>query len=441
MTSQPIEQYFPLVEHRLKPRPYPIEQAICNWLSRRMFADIQVSGLEPLLAQRRAEAAQGDQTVNIYIARHLGEFDWQEIQRCLTAHRIPAAVQAGDNLFIGPLDPLLRHLGGFKVFREEARLYAGSWLRNAFRKAGARLHARAGFKQLLALLGVRPQPAIVVDAALARDIYTAYMQHLINVEGRDILVFPEYTKTVDKKTKYGRSYSGHLLDFTPLLFRLFKDLNKKTGRRLQLVPVNVSYERIVEDQTFQRLEQIKANARTRRFTYLVDYFFNYTHWIYQRRTARVKLAFGAPVPLRKKMDFKLRLHEDLRKRVGALQAVFPTQVLGYAMREDRTLTATILYERVARLLAALERTEADISALDGLSPAQIVDQAYALFDQHPKRRIIRRTRADGTYRVLRPDVLSQYGNHIAHLFERWHDVEHLKKMLGFIWGENTPEQY
>ena len=48
-----------------------------------------------------------------------------------------SAIQAGDNLFIGPLDPLLRHHGAFKVFRDQARIYSDHWLANSiFRTPG-----------------------------------------------------------------------------------------------------------------------------------------------------------------------------------------------------------------------------------------------------------------------------------------------------------------
>jgi hypothetical protein len=424
-----IEAYFPLVEHRLKNRPYRREYAVCSRIARKLFAAVDVDGLEPLVDQRRTERAAGIRSVNIYIARHLSEFDWQEIQRVLGGVDMLAAVQAGDNLFVGPLDPLLRHLGAFKVFREEARIFASHWCAQGFWSAWEALRGRRLFDRLCSLLGVKRRRPLIIDSVLARDIYVAYMHHLICTEGRDILIFPEYSKDASKKVKYGRSYSGRLLEFTPLIFKLLRDINKKTDRIIRIVPVNVSYERVVEDQLFRALEQMKACRTRKRFAYLADYFFNYTHWIYQRAKGRVAIKFGEPVVLAKKTDFKLRLHDDMRKKVGALQTVFPTQVLGYAFGEARELSRAGLVERVDKTLRALRRVKVDLRYVDGLSAQDIIQSAYEHFDQHRKRRLLVRDARGQRYVVMRPDVITQYANHIRHVFEKWHDKEQLLKII------------
>ena len=307
-----INTYFKYIEHHLKNKPYRLSYAIANFISRRVFSSVEVIGLDALIQQRRTEAAQGTKTINIYIARHLSEFDWQEIQRVLAGANMMSTIQAGDNLFIGPLDPLLRHHGAFKVFRDEVRIFSAHWLANSIYKTLDVFWHDPLFKKLFPAIGLKQRQPVTIDATLAKDIYVAYMKQLIDVEARDILLFPEYLKLADKKIKYGRSYSGKLLEFTPLIFKLLRDINKKTERMLQIVPVNVSYERVVEDQSFKTLEKMKTNKITKRFVYLADYFFNYTHWLYQHQKNRVVIKFGEPEPLRKSMDFKIRLHDDLR---------------------------------------------------------------------------------------------------------------------------------
>ncbi len=427
-----IEDYFKYVCHHLKDKEYSFEAKFFDFVARRLFARTEIVGLDELVQQKRSEEAAGKKTITIYIARHLSEFDWQEIQRILAIDNIMACVQAGDNLFIGPMDPLLRHHGGFKVFRDEAKLFSDYWLTHSFYVLIDILWKQKPLRKIFNALGLKRKKPLVINANLARDIYTAYIKQLIEVEGRDILMFPEYTKTDDGKTKYGRSYSGKLLEFTPLLFRMLRDLNKKTDIKLQFVPVNVSYERVVEDQMFQKLEEMKSHRFKKRFTYLVDYFFNYTHWMYQRRKGMVAIKFGKPIALRKKMDFKVRLHEELRKKVGELQVVFPTQILGYAFHDDTTLTETELLSRVDKTMAALKSNHADVRFLEGLSSEEIVRRAYAIFNQNPKRRILTKDRTGDTYTVLRPEVLSQYDSHIAHLFETWHVKDQFKKIIDFF---------
>jgi len=267
------------------------------------------------------------------------------------------------------------------------------------------------------------------------------MKHLIDVEKRDILVFPEYMKDANKKVKYGRSYSGKLLEFTPLIFKLLRDINKKTDTKIQIVPVNVSYERVVEDQTFRKLEQLKSSRIKKRFTYAVDYFFNYTHWLYQRKRGPVVVKFGEPVPLRKKMDFKVRLHDDIRKKVGALQTIFPTQVVGYAFRDKRELKEQELVKRVEKTLRGLRDAGADLRYVEKLQPLQIIQSASEHFDLHQKRRVLVRHEAKKTYVVRRPDVLVQYENHIAHLFEKWHDKEQIMKIIDIFRDRTDREAF
>lgn len=423
------EKYFPLVNHRLKNRSYRREYAITSFISRRLFARVDVSGLDELARQRRDEEAQKTKTVNIYIARHLSEFDWQEIQRVLAGVDMMAAIQAGDNLFIGPLDPLLRHHGAFKVFRDRALVFSNNWIANSIYKYLDPLWKAPLAKKLLSLFGFARRRPLLIDSNLAKDIYTAYMKHLIDIEGRDILIFPEYLKMPDKSVKYGRSYSGRLLEFTPLIFKLLRDINKKTDRRLQIVPVNVSYERVVEDQSFKTLEKMKAGRLTRRYVYLADYFFNYTHWLYQPSRGRVYVKFGEPMPIKKTMDFKFRLHEDIRKKVGQLQAVFPTQIVGYAFADEKEIPVTELAKRVDKTVQALKKTGADMRCVETLSTEDIIMSAFDHFNLHPKRRFLVKNEAKQTYRVLRPDVMSQYRNHILHLFEKWYETDQLMKIM------------
>lgn len=429
------EKYFPLVNHRLKNRRYQREYAITSFISRRLFARVEADGLKELERQRRAEEAQGAKTVNIYIARHLSEFDWQEIQRLLAGVDMMAAIQAGDNLFIGPLNPLLRHHGAFKVFRDQARIFSDHWIANSLYKLIEPVWKIPFLKKPLSLLGFTCREPLVIDANLAKEIYIAYMKHLIEIEGRDILIFPEYLKLKDKSVKYGRSYSGRLLEFTPLIFKLLRDINKKTERQLQIVPVNVSYERVVEDQSFKTLEKMKTRKLTRRFVYLADYFFNYTHWLYQPARGRVLVKFGEPVPLKKSLDFKFRLHDDIRKKVGQLQTIFPTQIVGYAFADKHELPEADLIKRVEKTRQALKKTGADMRFVESLSTGEIIASACDHFNLHPKRRFLVKNETKKAYRVLRPDVMAQYRNHIIHLFEKWYETDQLMKIIDIFRDE------
>ncbi len=436
-----INNYFKYIEHHLKNRPYRLSYAIASFISRRLFSSVEVIGLKELARQRKNETAQGIKTLNLYIARHLSEFDWQEIQRVLAGENLMAAIQAGDNLFMGPLDPLLRHHGAFKVFRSQARIFSEHWLLNSIYGTLDAFWHDPLLKKLLSSIRLKQRKPVIIEPLLAKDIYVAYMKHLIDVEKRDILIFPEYLKLSDKKIKYGRSYSGKLLEFTPLIFKLLRDINKKTERILQIVPVNVSYERVVEDQSFKTLEKMQSNKITKRFVYLVDYFFNYTHWIYQRQKGRVVIKFGQPVLLRKAMDFKIRLHDDIRNKVGLLQTVFPTQIIAYAFHNKDVLSDAELIKRVEKTLSELKKIGADVRFAEKLSTLQIIESAYTHFDLHQKRRLLIYDEGKKQHKVIRHDVLSQYRNHIDHLFEKWYEPERLMKIIDIFRDGNDAKNF
>ena len=436
-----INTYFQYMEHHLKNRPYRLAYAVASFISRRVFSSVEVIGLNELVRQRQTEIAQGTKTLNIYIARHLSEFDWQEIQRLMAHANMMTSIQAGDNLCIGPLDTLLRHLGAFKIFRSQVRIFSDYWLLNSIYTTLDAFWNDPLLKKLFSIVGLKRRQPVTIDPLLAKDIYVAYMKHLIDVEARDILIFPEYLKLADKKIKYGRSYSGKLLEFTPLIFKLLRDINKKTERMIQIVPVNISYERVIEDQSFKTLDKMKSNKITKRFVYLVDYFFNYTHWIYQRQKGRVVIKFGEPVPLRKGTDFKLRLHDDIRKKVSQLQTVFPTHIVGYAFHDKTVLTEAELIKRVEKTVSELKKIGADVRFVEKLTTQQIIESAYDHFDLHQKRRLLIHDVDKKNHRVMRQDVLSQYRNHIAHLFEKWYEPDRLMTIIDIFRDGNDATKF
>ena len=435
-----IEDYFKFVFHNIKDKDYNLEKKICDFITRRIFDRVDVIGLDEIAAQRKQEDIAGNRTVNIYINRHLSEFDWFEMQRVLANVNMVTSVQAGDNLFIGPLDPLLRHLGGFKVFREDVNLFSSHWLSHGIYKFLDTLLKWNLLFSIYSFFCFKRPCAITIDKTLAKDIYVAYLNHLITVEGRDILMFPEYIKNSDKTIKYGRSYSGALLDFTPFLFKLIKGISKKTDINIQIVPVNLSYERVVEDQTFRTLERMKAHRFLKHFTYICDYIFNYTHWMFQGKKGRVVIKFGTPIPLKKKIDFRIRLHDEARKRVGALQTVFPSQIVAYSFHNDHEVSENDLCRRVENTITDLRVAKADLSYVDDLSPTDIIHSAYAQFNHNLTRRIMRKNSKENTYIVQRPDVVAQYSNHILHFFEKWYDKDQLIKTIK-VFREKEEESF
>jgi len=129
------------------------------------FSDVQFHGLEPVVAKAR----QGRRL--IFIPDHQSEYDWLLLQNKLFRSGVRTAIQAGDNLFVGPLDPILRGCGAFMSVRHEKSFYSTHWIYD--------LLARA--------LGQRP---IRVTREQYSRLYPKQLARILGREGYNLLVSP-----------------------------------------------------------------------------------------------------------------------------------------------------------------------------------------------------------------------------------------------------------
>ena len=88
------------------------------------FSDIQIEGFEAIVAR-----SEDGQTL-VFISNHQSEYDWMMIKTFLAQRYIRTAIQAGENLFIGPIDDFLRKCGAFMTIRDSRAFYSKHWLSN-----------------------------------------------------------------------------------------------------------------------------------------------------------------------------------------------------------------------------------------------------------------------------------------------------------------------
>ncbi len=370
-----IEQYFELVGHNYKLKNHRRAEPFFRWLLDRISSRRECHGLQELYDARKG-LPDDKKPVYIHVGRHLSELDWAEAQLLLYQHGMSSLVSMGDNLTMWPFGDFLKAMGGFVAIREETTI------------KGKR-----------------------IDKKLAARIYSEYFHHVVINEGHDILVYPEWThinSSEGRKRKYGRSYTGELLEFSPFVFRLLQNVQGKCPRPVMVVPHNASRERVVEDQIFRKLASMKERGCNNRAVYLHDLGFILSHWLYQGK-GDVVFNFGEPIPVNG--QHPRGLARRARKEVAKLQTLFPTHIVAYSIGDKEEMEVNELEHRVTSTLYSMleQGFKVDCLSVDGT-----MDRAHKQFHQFLRRRKIITVRK-GVVRVHRPDVLAQYRNNVVSL--------------------------
>ena len=399
-----IDDLFPYVEHSLR--------TICKTVlygaqlySDRLFSDIYVKGLDRI---KDFKTKNLDCSL-IFGSRHRSHLDYYETQLALGKAGIPTRIQAGDNLFIGPFDPVLRETGAFMAIRDERGFYSKKWLLNLI------------YSYLPQKMGpYNKEYEIYIDKKLSKLLYEGYLKHILSKSehSNDILIYPEYVR-YNGNIKYGRSYSGNLLDFSPYIFLVLQGINSKINRELFFVPVNISYERVIEDSFMVKIPKLKEKF-SRDFVYLKEFAYIATRGLFPFfRRGKCALKFGEPYKMEKTDNKKIAIRDSkmLRNKVGSLETPFSPQIIFYSMNKEPKVNLADLENRVVDNISKLERSSIDVSHLkfnDKIKPLdKMIEETLYFFDA-PGRRYTRVK--DNSLEIVDNSIVSQYANHIAHLF-------------------------
>lgn len=282
----------------------------------------------------------------VYASNHRSHIDYLVEPLALDDAGIrPPIIAAGINLFGGPLGLIHKHVTGALPIRRNMK-----------------------------------DPAYLITLK-------AYVSELLHKH--DIFFYPEG----------GRSYSGELKPGKTGLLNACLDA-RLPG--LQLVPVAVAYDLVLEDHVMAR-QRVKRTQKafSREIAELVRYAMGYH--------SRAYVTFGQPIALdgidpdSKKTVMDLMRH--WRGEVGRLYKVLPTAVLAAAMKPSVTRA-----DLKARITGVLDTVRAADANLDVTSADEVLDLAT---EPLVTRNII--VVEGGRYRVRERNVLRYYARSLAHL--------------------------
>jgi len=281
-----------------------------------------------------------------YVSNHRSHIDYLVEPLALDDAGIrPPIIAAGINLFGGPLGLIHKHVTGALPIRRNTK-----------------------------------DPAYLITLK-------AYVSELLHKH--DLFFYPEG----------GRSYSGELKTMKTGLFSACIDAGV---RGMQLLPVAVAYDLVLEDHVISK-QRVKGRQKafSREVAELVRYAVGYR--------SRSFVTFGRPVPL-DGIDGESRkavmdLARQVRAEIGLLYKVLPTAVLAAAM--TGSMSRADLTDRIAAILDSLQAVGANLSVTAADEVLALASEAMAT------RNII--VIESGRYRVRERNVLRYYARSIAHL--------------------------
>ena len=397
----PIEKLFCLVEHNHQYPPRN-ELNIVSLISNGIFKK-RIIGFDKLIAYRK----KNPDDAFVLVSNHLSEADFIETMRHFMSKRERLLIQGGDNLFIDNFE--------LKTESINLKLNLNTYLRS-----------RGAFQIIRKPKTVQFNgETIELNQKDVLRLNRAYLFHLVE-QGEFFLQYPGQS-VVDDKPKQGRTYTGKIDSFSRAIFQLLIEAAITTKKEIHIVPMNISYETVIEDTQFQVLLKMKAEEASDRDLYMADMGYIINEYLNPERKARLCIKFGKPEPMKLqhfwtklglgKKGTATKMAAQFYDRVMSLQTPFPPNVLFTAMKGHKRLDIKYLEEKISLLMELLDLRGADMHYLKTKkalkSPAVIIDEAFATFG---KRNII--SRVNGKIEILRPDVAEQYVNHIEYLLAK-----------------------
>ncbi len=430
-----MESMFHLIEHKWQ-AINPLELVIYQ-LARGNTFNMRVIGLEGI---KRFREENPDCAIT-FKPNHLSEADFILLGILFRENDMKVLVEGGANLFIEDIDVFTDLLpkfvrAEFKDFVKDQRMSIAQYL-----------STRGAFKVFREPLTVR-QPDGSEMTVGRKDIISltrAYRYQL--VKNKEMYVtFPGYSSIKQglldllKKdgTKTGRSYTGKIDGFHHLPFQMDIEASLDTGVDVYVVPVNIAYERVLEDEQFAKLTRLYESGLSKREIYVNDLGHIVKEFYIDKNKGSLSIKFGEPRKInaqelkegfvsRKIKGAAYKHAEESFDHMLAMQPIFPVNIYFTAFAENFNRTPLrVMKEKIddirdyLRTLAwGKNKRRIDlhyISSYDQqiISADEIINRTFHIFSR-PNRNI---TDIDGdTFVVYNKEVAQQYRNHTAHFFE------------------------
>ncbi len=430
-----MEQMFPLIEHRYQ-KVGPLELTVCR-LARGNTYNMRVVGLD---AVKRLRKMNPDCAIT-FKPNHLSEADFMLLSILFLEHDMRVVTEGGDNLFLDHIDvfndllPLFVH-PGFQHTAGNRKLSLADYLSN-----------RGAFK-VFREAQTRKLPSGEEVTIGKKDILTlsqAYRYHLVRKKEMYV-TFPGYSSVKSgfmglmKKegTKTGRSYTGKFDGFHHLPFQMDIEASMTAGVDVYIVPVNIAYSPVLEDELFLELLRLQDAGTDKNKIYLKDLGHVVESFCRNKRKGELSIKFWEPkkidtsglkepfLSLKKKNAAKSLAKSTFQKSL-AMQPIFPANIYFSAFDEQLTRISISrmrdriddLRDRLRHLSYGNKKWQVDLSYMldyrnQIISADEIINRTFELFNT-PERRI---TARDGDrFVIFNHHAAMQYRNHIAHFFE------------------------
>lgn len=414
----------------------PLENLIYRLAQGNTF-NTRIVGLETVKRLRR----ENPDCAITFKPNHMSEADFMVLAVLFRQNGLRVLIEGGNNLFIEEIDifkdvlPALIH-PDFQQLSETHRLSIGEYL------------TRGGAFKVFRNPVTLPQPG-GEDIRLGRkDILSlsrAYRQHL--VEAREMyLTFPGFSSVRSSLLdllkmdgiKTGRSYTGKIDGFHHLPFHMDIEAAIDTGADVYVVPVNVAYERVLEDENFQELTRMREAGANPHQIYMHDMGYIIRRFCEDKRKVHLSIKFGDPAKIDTKAlkgdllgtRIKHAAHayaRDAFEKVMGMQPVFPANIYFSAFDPDFSrLPVRVMREKIDDIRDHLRnlrwgklKRPVDLYYVLAynnqiMSADEIITRTFEVFTA-TERPI---TTLDGDMLVVHNRaVAAQYRNHIAHFFE------------------------
>jgi len=430
-----MESMFHLIQHEWQDIS-PLELVLYQ-LARGNTFNMRVIGLEGI---RRFREENPDCAIT-FKPNHLSEADFILLSILFRENGMKVLVEGGANLFIDDIDiftdllPKFVH-AEFKDFLKDQRMSIAHYL-----------SSRGAFKVFREPLSIT-QPdgsELTIGRKEIISLTRAYRYHLVK-EKEMFVTFPGYSSIklglldLLKKdgTKTGRSYTGKIDGYHHLPFQMDIEASLETGIDVYVVPVNIAYERVLEDEHFAKLTRLYESGESKREIYINDLGYIVKEFYGDKNKGSLSIKFGEPRKIntpdlkegfvsRKIKSASHRHAEESFDNMLAMQPIFPANIYFTAFAENfnRTPVAVMkekiddIRDRLRTLVWGNAKRRVDLHYVLGynhhfMSADEIINRTFQIFSR-PNRHI---TDIDGDmFVVYNKEVAQQYKNHTAHFFE------------------------
>ncbi len=430
-----MESMFHLIQHEWQDIN-PLELVVYQ-LARGNTFNMRVIGLEGI---RRFREENPDCAIT-FKPNHLSEADFILLCILFREHNMKVLVEGGANLFIDDIDIFTDLLP--KFVREEFK----DFLKDQHMSIAHYLSSRGAFKVFREPLSIT-QPdgsEIMMGRKEIISLTRAYRYHL--VKRKEMFVtFPGYSSIklglldLLKKdgTKTGRSYTGKIDGFHHLPFQMDIEASLETEIDVYVVPVNIAYERVLEDEHFAKLTRLYESGESKREIYINDLGYIVKEFYTDKNKGGLSIKFGEPRKINapdlkegfvsRKIKSAAHKHaEESFDNMLAMQPIFPANIYFTAFADNFNRTPVrVMKEKIddirdhlRTLVWGKAKQRLDLHFVQGynhhiISADEIINRTFQIFSR-PNRHI---TDIDGDmFVVYNKEVAQQYKNHTAHFFE------------------------